>query len=214
LTKWTLKKTDAIVYYAFRDDPAKDPVVPNRWRAYQTTTKDGLARFFTKQLTGKDASGGKASEVGVSGASQAPKTEKDQVTITHVPSAGGGGSAAGSTTLSGGYCDPHTLSGCDDREIMFVRKVRDWPADKMRAELTRLDAMAQTSMEAHLLLWVRARSDIVYGFLHPGSASPGAVSDAKQMLKYEQMLTTAAAIESRVMQVRHGCVCGCGCGCE
>merc|ERR1711977_80980 len=54
-------------------------------------------------------------------------------------------------------CDPATEAGCNEREKAFIEKMKASPADKLQAELKRLQGMDGKSMKPELQAWMQRR---------------------------------------------------------
>jgi len=58
-------------------------------------------------------------------------------------------------------CDPATLDGCNDKEKTFIEKMKEKPADKLQAELKRLQGMDGKMMKPELQVWMMRRINVL-----------------------------------------------------
>ena len=66
---------------------------------------------------------------------------------------------AGATSLCSA-ADPEG-TGCNEKEVAYIAKMKVAPAADVAAQLTRLQGMPTESMKADLLLWLRQRVSIL-----------------------------------------------------
>merc|ERR1711988_1732018 len=58
-------------------------------------------------------------------------------------------------------CNPATEEGCNDREKAFITKMKGAGADKLKAELKRLNGMSGKSMKPELQTWMVRRINVL-----------------------------------------------------
>merc|ERR1712010_65471 len=58
-------------------------------------------------------------------------------------------------------CDPASLEGCNDKEKAFIEKMKAKDAEKLQAELKRLQGMDGKSMKPELQAWMMRRINVL-----------------------------------------------------
>eukprot|EP00959_Pyramimonas_sp_CCMP1952_P438581 9182045-Pyramimonas_sp.AAC.1 len=58
-------------------------------------------------------------------------------------------------------CQVADPSGCTEKEVKFIEKMKGKPAEELAAQLTRLQGMRGKSMAAELKQWVNQRINVI-----------------------------------------------------